>query len=64
MSAEITSVTVRRMQVELDQLEAQANRELQNRKTRGLGMLRMALVEECRRKLLFVSIALKRSTHT
>lgn len=57
----ITLMTVRRMQGELDKLEAQAKEEVKVRKTRGLGLLRMDLVHECRRKLSFISAALKHS---
>lgn len=59
MTTTVTSVTVRRMRLELDQLEAQARRELNERRTRALGLLRMELVEECRRKLFFISARLK-----
>ena len=57
----VTLATVRRMQVELDELEARAQKEVKVRKTRSLGMLRMDLVAECRRRLFYISVAIKQS---
>jgi hypothetical protein len=59
VSATVTSATVRKMQAELDQFEAQARRELDNKETSDLGILRMELVAEFRRRLLFISFSMR-----
>lgn len=59
MTTMISSVTVRRMRLELDRLEAQARQEQKERKTRAMGTLRMDLVEECRRRLFLISTSVK-----
>ena len=50
-----TNAAIRQMQEELDQLETQGRRELKDRKTRAVGMLRIDLVQECRRRLSFIA---------
>lgn len=57
----VTLSSVRQMQLELDKLEAQAQQEVKVRKTRSLGLLRMDMVAECRRRLLYISVAIKQS---
>ncbi len=59
VAATVTSATVRKMQAELDQLETQARRELNNKDTHDLGILRMELIAEFRRRLLFISFSLR-----
>jgi hypothetical protein len=50
---------VRELQLEIDRLEAQAKMELKDSQTRSLGSLRMDLVEECRRRLTFITYMIK-----
>ena len=59
MATKVTSDTVRKMQAELDKLEAQARTELNNKETRDLGILRRELVTEFRRRLLFISFSMR-----
>jgi hypothetical protein len=59
VATKVTSATVRKMQVELDKLEAQARTELKNEETRDLGILRTELVTEFRRRLLFISFSMR-----
>ena len=59
MSDKITGATVRKMRMELDRLYAQAECEIKARNTKGLGLLRKELIEECRRRLTFITIRLK-----
>ena len=51
----ITRWAVERMRLELNRLEAQARRELKDPELKPLGLLRIDLVEECRRRLTFVA---------
>jgi hypothetical protein len=64
MTDKITFSTVRKMELELDKLEAQAQEELKVRKTRSLGLLRRELIIECRRRLLHLTIAKKQALAT
>ena len=64
MAKQITLATVREMLQEMDQMEAQAERELKSRSTRGLGLLRKDLVEECRRSLGLMTIRIKMNKST
>lgn len=57
----VTLAAVRKMHLELDELEIRAQLEVKARKTRSLGLLRMDLVAECRRRLLYISVAIKQS---
>jgi hypothetical protein len=59
VATKVTSDTVRKMQAELDKLEAQARTELNNKETRDLGILRIELVTEFRRRLLFISFGMR-----
>ena len=59
VATKVTSDTVRKMQAELDKLEAQARTELNNKETRDLGILRRELVTEFRRRLLFISFSMR-----
>jgi hypothetical protein len=59
VATKVTSATVRKMQAELDKLEAQARMELNNKETRDLGILRKELVTEFRRRLLFISFSMR-----
>ena len=51
----ITRWAVKRMRRELDRFEAQAKKELKDPALKPLGVLRIDLVEECRRRLAFVA---------
>jgi hypothetical protein len=55
----ISLSAVRQLQLELDRYEVLAKRETQDQQTRSLGLLRMDLVTECRRRLLFFSFMVK-----
>jgi len=46
------------MKEELDQLEAQGKRELQDPTTHAVGLLRVDLTKECRRRLYFIATTL------
>ena len=50
---------VRELQLELDRFEAQARMEMKDSQTRSLGSLRKDLVEECRRRLMFITYMIK-----
>lgn len=52
----ITWWAVERMRVELNRLEAQGKEELKDPELKPLGLLRIDLVEECRRRLAFIAI--------
>jgi len=43
------------MRLELDHLEAQGKQELKDPELKPLGLLRIDLVEECRRRLAFIA---------
>ena len=43
------------MQAELDQLEAQGKCEVKDASTHAMGLLRVDLVKECRRRLFFIA---------
>jgi hypothetical protein len=49
----VSSSAIRQLQEELQPFEQQAIREMKDPQTRSLGILRMDLVEECRRRLNF-----------
>jgi len=51
----ITHAAIRRIQAELDQLEAQGKREVKDPSTHAMGLLRVDLVKECRRRLFFIA---------
>jgi len=51
----ITRWAVERMRLELNNLEAQAKQELKDPALKPLGLLRIDLVEECRRRLAFIA---------
>ena len=51
----ITWWAVERMRVELNRLEAQGKEELKDPELKPLGLLRIDLVEECRRRLAFIA---------
>lgn len=55
MVKNITHAAIRQMQEELDQLEAQSKRELKDPSTHAVGLLRMELIKECRRRLSFIA---------
>jgi hypothetical protein len=56
---DISLSAVRQLQLELDPSEAKAKIETQDPQTRSLGLMRMDLVTECRRRLMFFSFMLK-----
>jgi hypothetical protein len=58
----ITTAAIRQMQNELDQLEARGKRELSDLSSRPVGLLRIDLVEECRRRLSFIANTLGRNS--
>jgi hypothetical protein len=57
----ITVPAIRQLNLDLDQLEQQANVEIREPHTRSLGTLRLDLVEECRRRLWFFGCMLEDS---
>jgi hypothetical protein len=50
----ISLSAVRQLQLELDPYEEQAKIEKQDPLTHSLGLLRMDLIERCRRRLMFI----------
>jgi hypothetical protein len=56
---DISISAIRQLHVELDRLEKRAQVEMRNRRARTLGLMRLDLVEECRRKLIFFNYMLK-----
>jgi hypothetical protein len=50
---------VRHLQEELHQIEEQAKMETEDSQTYSLGLLRKDLVEECRRRLMFITYMIK-----
>ena len=61
MFRNLTQAAIRRMSDELDQMELQAKRELKDPKTHALGLLRIDLMKECRRRLFFIASMVKTS---
>jgi hypothetical protein len=55
----ISLSAVRQLQLELDPYEEQAKKETLSAETHSLGLLRMDLVRECRRRLMFLSFMVK-----
>jgi hypothetical protein len=55
----ISHSAIKRLQLELDRLERQAKREIDNLRTRSLGTMRLDLIEECRRRLKYLSYMAK-----
>jgi len=60
MLKNISDAAIRQMREELDQIEAQGRRELVDPTTRSVGLLRVDLVEECRRRLAFIAATMWR----
>ena len=58
MAKNITHAAICQMREELDKLEAQAKLELKDTRTHAVGLLRMDLVAECRRRLFFIMATL------
>jgi hypothetical protein len=56
---EFSHSAIRQLYLELHKVEKQAKGEMKTSQTRGLGLLRMDLVEECRRRLIFIKYMLK-----
>ena len=50
---------IRHLQEELHQIEEQARMETEDSQTYSLGLLRRDLVEECRRRLMFITYMIK-----
>jgi len=50
---------VRHLQEELHQIEEQAKMETEDAQTYSLGLLRKDLVEECRRRLMFITYMIR-----
>jgi hypothetical protein len=59
MVREITLSAICKLESEIEKSEAQAKREIENRKTRGIGLLRADLLWECRHRLTFLKYMLK-----
>ncbi len=51
------------MQAELDQLEAQGKREVKDPSTHAMGLLRVDLIKECRRRLFFIATTIPKEPH-
>ena len=60
VTKKITQASICQMREELDQLEVQAKRELKDPNQHAVGLLRMDLVEECRRRLIFITMVMFR----
>jgi hypothetical protein len=63
MVKNITDAAIRQLQEELDQLEAQGRRELKDPSTHAVGLLRVDLIKECRRRLFFIATMMRHGTH-
>jgi len=59
----ITHAAIRQMQEELDQLEAQGKRELKDPSTHAVGLLRVDLIKECRRRLFFIATTMPKGPY-
>jgi hypothetical protein len=55
----VSASAIRQLQEELGSYEEQAKKEMKDPQTRSLGILRMDLVEECRRRLNFFQYMVK-----
>jgi hypothetical protein len=55
----ISLSAIKQLYLEQEQFEKQAMLEIQDRHTRSLGIVRLDLIEECRRRLLFLRYMLK-----
>jgi hypothetical protein len=55
----ISRPAIRQLQRELDLLEQQARVEMKSKQTQPLGIMRLDLVEECRRRLEFYRLMLR-----
>jgi hypothetical protein len=55
----VSPSAIRQLQEELGPYEEQAKKEMKDPQTRSLGILRMDLVEECRRRLNFFQYMVK-----
>ncbi len=62
MVKNITHAAIRQMQEELDQLEAQGRRELKHPRTHAVGLLRVDLIKECRRRLFFIATTMMKGS--
>jgi hypothetical protein len=60
MFKNVSDDAIRHMRKELDELEAQGRRELQDQTSRPVGLLRIDLIEECRRRLAFIAATMWR----
>jgi len=56
----ITNAAVRQIRKELAELEVRAKLELKDSNTHAVGLLRMDLVTECRRRLYFIQNTMTR----
>ena len=54
MAKNITNAAIRQIRKEVAELEVRAKLELKNENTHAVGLLRMELVAECRRRLYFI----------
>ena len=55
----ISLSAVRQLQLEIDPYEELAKREKQDPLTHSIGLLRMDLIEQCRRRLMFITYMVK-----
>jgi hypothetical protein len=55
----ISRSAIEQLFLEQEQFEKQAVLEMQDRHTRSLGIVRLDLIKECRRRLLFLRYMLK-----
>jgi hypothetical protein len=55
----ISLSAIKQLYLEQEQFEKQAMLEIKDRHTRSLGIVRLDLIEECRRRLLFLRYMLK-----
>jgi len=58
MAKKTTRAAICQMHEELDRLEAQGRREVKDPNTCAVGVLRIDLVQECRRRLGFIATTL------
>jgi hypothetical protein len=56
---QISPSAIRQLHLELDRFEKQAKKEIEDPHARSLGVIRLDLIEECRRRLTFLRFMLK-----
>jgi hypothetical protein len=56
---QISLSAIKRLRMELDRVERRARMEIRDARTRAIGIVRLDLIEECQRRLMFLSVMVK-----